>query len=403
MNTTYKEIKHIGYIPAEWEVSHLDKITKKKIVYGIVQAGPPQEEGIPYIRSTDVGGTINTSALLRTTEIIAKQYSRSEVVPGDIVFSLRGNVGETSIVPRDLKVANLTQGTARISVKDKFSNQYIRYALSSVAISRHINAVAKGSTFREITLEDLRKINIPLPPSEEQKRIAAMLEMWDRSIDLTEHLIASKQERQRWLMQQLLTGKKRLPGFDKTWQTVHLGDVFANRVETNRTDLPLVAITGSGGVVSRHELNRRDTSSEDKSKYLRICPGDIGYNTMRMWQGVCGFSQLEGIVSPAYTIVTPKNRVDGEFMALLFKSLPTIHLFHRHSQGLVDDTLNLKWHHFSEIKVTVPDKPEQQAIAAVFRIAARELDLLRSQLSALQEQKKGLMQQLLTGKVRVKV
>ena len=122
-----------------------------------------------------------------------------------------------------------------------------------------------------------------------------------------------------------------------------------------------------------------------------------------MWQGVCGLSQLEGIVSPAYTIITPKSSIDGEFMALLFKSLPAIHLFHRHSQGLVDDTLNLKWHHFSEIKVTVPDKPEQQAIAAIFRIADRELDLLRSQLSVLQEQKKGLMQQLLTGKVRVKV
>jgi len=89
-------------------------------------------------------------------------------------------------------------------------------------------------------------------------------------------------------------------------------------------------------------------------------------------------------------------------MALLFKSLPVIHLFHRHSQGLVDDTLNLKWRHFSEIKVTIPEKKEQKAIATVFRTADRELDLLGTQLDALREQKKGLMQQLLTGKVRVK-
>ncbi len=252
-------------------------------------------------------------------------------------------------------------------------------------------------------MDELKDYPLPLPPEDEQLKIADILDDCDKHANLTERLIAAKQERRSWLMQQLLTGKKRLPGFERAWQTVYLGDVFANRVETNRTDLPLVAITGSGGVVGRDELNRRDTSSEDKSKYLRICPGDIGYNTMRMWQGVCGLSQLEGIVSPAYTIITPKSSIDGEFMALLFKSLPAIHLFHRHSQGLVDDTLNLKWHHFSEIKVTVPDKPEQQAIAAIFRIADRELDLLRSQLSVLQEQKKGLMQQLLTGKVRVKV
>ena len=156
-------------------------------------------------------------------------------------------------------------------------------------------------------------------------------------------------------------------------------------------------------MVSRDALDRRDTSSEDKGAYLRICPGDIGYNTMRMWQGVCGLSRIEGIVSPAYTIVTPRDGIDGEFMALLFKSPAAIHLFHRHSQGLVKDTLNLKWRHFAEIKVQIPEKSEQQAIAHVFQTADRELALLRAQLDALREQKKGLMQKLLTGEVRVGV
>ena len=181
------------------------------------------------------------------------------------------------------------------------------------------------------------------------------------------------------------------------------GDIFTNRVEINNTDLPLVAITGENGVVSREDLIRRDTSSEDKGSYLRVCPGDIGYNTMRMWQGVCGLSTIEGIVSPAYTIATPKEEVDGEFMALYFKSPPVIHLFRKHSQGLVDDTLNLKWRHFAEIKVTIPERQEQKAIASIFRTVDRETDLLSAQLNALKDQKKGLMQQILTGKRRVKV
>jgi type I restriction enzyme S subunit len=245
------------------------------------------------------------------------------------------------------------------------------------------------------------EIIVPAPP--EQRKITQTIEMWDRAIDLTERLIAAKQERRKWLLQQLLTGRQRLPGFVQAWRTAHLGTLFTNRVEINRPGLSLVAITGENGVVRRDDLVRRDTSNDDKSKYLRICPGDIGYNTMRMWQGVCGLSKLEGIVSPAYTIVTPTEQVDGEFMSLLFKSPAVINLFHRHSQGLVNDTLNLKWRHFAEIKVTIPKKTEQQSIATVFRSVDHELDLLRAQLDTLREQKKGLMQQILTGKKRVKI
>lgn len=247
----------------------------------------------------------------------------------------------------------------------------------------------------------LKEYPVLLPPIEEQKAIVQTVQKWDLVIDLTERLIAAKQERRKWLVQQLLTGKQRLTGFTDPWRNAHLSDIFTNRIETNRAELPLVAITGDNGVVSRDELDRRDTSSEDKSTYLRICPGDIGYNTMRMWQGVCGLSKIEGIVSPAYTIATPTDHVEGEFMALLLKSPPVVHLFHRHSQGLVKDTLNLKWRHFAEIKVKIPGKTEQKAIAAIFRLVDLELNLLRSELDAFRELKKGLMQQLLTGTKRV--
>ncbi|MFP4040805.1 MAG: restriction endonuclease subunit S, partial [Desulfosudaceae bacterium] len=139
-----------------------------------------------------------------------------------------------------------------------------------------------------------------------------------------------------------------------------------------------------------------------KSKYLRIRPGDIGYNTMRMWQGVSALSPHEGIVSPAYTIATPKKGVDGEFMAYLFKLPKTIHLFYRYSQGLTSDTWNLKFRHFREIKVTIPDIEEQKAIAQILKTCDAELALLRNKLTALQKQKRGLMQKLLTGQWRVK-
>lgn len=333
----------------------------------------------------------------------AREYcseGKGAIPAGSVIFPKRGAAitnNKVRIVGRPLLLDSNMM--ALIPKQHKIASSFLFYLL----VSEKLHKIADTSTIPQINNKHILPYPVLIPPFIEQVAISEKFEIWDSAIDLTERLIATKQERHSWLVQQLFTGNRRLPGFEEPWETVHLGNAFTNRVEINHPDLPLIAITGSGGVVSREDLVRRDTSSEDKRKYLRICPGDIGYNTMRMWQGVCGLSQFEGIVSPAYTIITPKDEVDGEFMALLFKSLPVIHLFHRHSQGLVDDTLNLKWRHFSEIKVTIPENVEQKAIAAVFRTADRELDLLRSQLNAFREQKKGLMQQLLTGKVRVKV
>lgn len=390
-------------IPTDWTLEPLHGVLRKPIQYGIVQTGDNIKGGIPCVRVVDMTKPdLDISEMISTSLVINKKNRKTILEKGEVLFALRGEIGKVAKVDDELAGANITRGVARLSPNfTKITTDYLMIALEAPITREDLLRRVNGSALQEIPLTQLKKISIHLPPTIEQQAITTVLHKWNVTCRLTERLIAAKQERRTWLMQQLLTGKRRLPGIDGEWRNVHLGDIFTNRVESNFPDLPLVAITGSGGVVSREDLVRRDTSSEDKSKYLRIYPGDIGYNTMRMWQGVCGLSQLEGIVSPAYTIVTPKAEIDGEFMALLFKSLPVIHLFHRHSQGLVDDTLNLKWRHFSEIKVTIPEKDEQQAIAAVFRTADRELDLLRAQLDALREQKKGLMQLLLTGKLRV--
>jgi len=203
-------------------------------------------------------------------------------------------------------------------------------------------------------------------------------------------------------MQQLLTGNRRFKEFEGDgWRERRLGDLFRERVEVGRTDLPLLAITADRGVVPRDELERRDTSAEDKSKYLRIAPGDIGYNTMRMWQGVSALSALDGIVSPAYTICEPGPDVHGPFAAQLFKFPPVVEMFRRHSQGLVKDTLNLKFPLFAKVLVRVPRLDEQRAIADVLDAVDREIQLLQRLSIALDDQRRGVMELLLTGKVRI--
>jgi len=247
-----------------------------------------------------------------------------------------------------------------------------------------------------------------MPPLPEQKAIAQVLSTADAAIHTTEKLIVQKELRKKWLMQQLLTGKLRLRSasgerFGGEWKEMYLGEMFTERNETKFFDLPLLSI-GQNGVYPQDESVKKDTSNEDKSKYKRICPGDIGYNTMRMWQGRSALSELEGIVSPAYTIVTPKKNADSLFFSYLFKMTKMTNLFWRNSQGLVDDTLNCKFKDFSIVKVHLPQsKEEQTAIARVLQAADKEISLLKAKAEKLREQKKGLMQQLLTGRVRLKI
>ena len=92
---------------------------------------------------------------------------------------------------------------------------------------------------------------------------------------------------------------------DGTWTEHPLGALFTERRESNCVDLPLLSVTRKSGVVLHGEANRKDSSAQDKSNYKRITPADIGYNTMRMWQGISALSNLEGIISPAYTVCTP--------------------------------------------------------------------------------------------------
>lgn len=322
---------------------------------------------------------------------------------GDVLLSKSGSLGDSVVVPDVDFEFSIFESIALIKVKkEKLCPYFLKNFFSSGLSQKNFSSITTGLAVKHLHLIDLRLLKIPTPPLPEQKAIAAILTTWDRAIETSEQLIAAKEKRKQALMQQLLTGKVRFGEFvGKKWVTYRLGKLFKQRSERGRDALPLVSITMAGGVVSRDDVVKKDTSSEDKSKYLRICPGDIGYNTMRMWQGVSGVSTLEGIVSPAYTICIPSPKVSAEFISYLFKFQPMVHLFYRHSQGLVSDTWNLKFRHFSQIKVTIPSVKEQRKIASVLQAADAEIQVHREKLAALKSQKKGLMQQLLTGRVRV--
>jgi type I restriction enzyme S subunit len=357
--------------------------------------------GIKWVSLTDSDKLDRRWIYQTNSEISALGIRYSSAVlhpPNTVILSRDAGVGKSAVLADEMAVS---QHFIAWRCGPNLVPFYLYYWLQSH--KPFFERMAVGSTIQTIGLGVFKKLAGSFPPLPEQRKIADILSTWDEALETLDALIAAKDRQKQALMQQLLTGKTRVKGAKGKRIKAKLGELFDERVERNRIDLPLLSITADRGVVSRDELSKRDTSSEDKSKYLRIAPGDIGYNTMRMWQGVSALSALEGIVSPAYTICCPTNRIDGEFAAHFFKYTHTIHLFHRYSQGLVDDTLNLKFHHFSIIEVEIPESlAEQQQIADILDAADQELNLLRTQRQTLDQQKRGLMQRLLTGKIRVK-
>lgn len=396
----------VGEIPVEWEVGKLGIYAN--IARGRFSHRPRNEPRFyggktPFVQTGDVSNA-HTRICSYTQSLNEQGVAISRVFPrGTILMTIAANIGDCAILEFD---SACPDSLVAICPKKDTNNIYLVHALQ-LQKSRLSHLAPRGAQ-GNINLGFLKGLDVVIPPLTEQERMAGIFTMWDYEIEQTEKLLFARRQFKAGLMQQLLTGKHRFPAFGKKkgegWTLYHLGDLFDERNETGRGDLPLLSITADRGIVNRDDLDKKDTSNADKSRYLRIAPGDIGYNTMRMWQGVSALSDLEGIVSPAYTVCIPKaGKIDGRFAAYLFKYQPVVHDLWRYSQGMVDDTLNLKFHNFAEVRVRIPGVDEQCAIAGVLAECDRELAALERELAALREQKKGLMQKLLTGKIRVKV
>jgi len=362
---------------------------------------------LPYLRVANVqDGYLNLNEMKRI-EVEKEDVGRYLLRAGDVLFTEggdfdklgRGTIWKNEIVPC------LHQNHVFAVRCNK--TRLLPYFLAAVAAGPYgrgyfILCSKQSTNLASINSSQLKEFPVPVPPLPEQKKTSEILSTWDEAIEQTRNLINAKKLLKKALVQQLLTGKSRLLGFSEPWQESSLGDLFDERIQFNNHQLPLLAITGSRGVIPASEIERKDSSAADKSRYKRIAIGDIGYNTMRMWQGVSAISGLEGIVSPAYTVCIPKKSIDARFMGHLFKFAPVVYLFRRYSQGLVNDTLNLKFPSFAKIRVRIPGLDEQRQIRGVLYMAANEIEILETKLSALERQKRGLMQKLLTGEVRVK-
>ena len=341
----------LGIAPLSWKTGRINEICT------LSSGSTPRRDNadnfvgeILWVTSGELKKRIIIDTLEKISEAAASTSNMAMYEPGAVVIAIYGLEaagirGTASIIGKRCTISQACMAFTEFSKVDNTFFYYWYLNNGQVIGLRY----AQGTKQQNLSTDIVGAFPICFPNLKEQRKIAEILTTQDRVIELKEKLLAEKQRQKKFLMQQLLTGKKRLPGFEGEWKTDKLGKLFAERAETRCEHMELLAITGTQGVIPRSWLDLKDNSSDDKSKYLHICIGDIGYNTMRMWQGVSAYSNYEGIVSPAYTILKPKEDICAKYFSYLFKLPEVVFLFYRFSQGLVDDTRNLKYENFKKI------------------------------------------------------
>ena len=402
----------------------LHQISEENIVYGIVQPNA-EEKVIPFIQTRDLSKAINFDQLDKTSEKIHSEYTRSQVKSGDIVIPLRGFIGEGQLLVNAPNKINISRGVAKLRVSKNHSNYYVEQLLNSDKVRREFTIRSQGSSLKEISIQELKKIQIPLPPLPTQRRIAAILQTWDRAIQLAEQQLEDLQTRKRGLMQLLLTGKKRLPEFEGQgeWEEVKLREVtsFLKSNSLSREKLstdsdaigPYVIHYGDlhelGSITRVHDLESAFTKAivaSDKHGSL-LQTGDIVLSDasedlkgIGMSIELGNFGKAE-VVPGLHTIALRPNpeMIHYGFLGFLLSSEEIRNAMRRVSQGA--SVKGLSKSEVAKLEILLPTKAEQEQITTALDYTEDQITNTTKSIATHLLQKRGLMQRLLEGEVEV--
>lgn len=334
---------------------------------------------------------------------------RTSLSEGDILISITAELGKIGIVPRGLGEAYINQHTALVRLmSNEASPTYVAYLLSSHHLNYTINRLNDAGAKAGLNLSTIKAIPINLPPLPEQKKIAQILSTWDKATETVEKMIENSQQKKKALMQQLLTGKKRFPGFDGEWKEVRLGEVI--RISTAASKSKYLDEDGERYIIDMGSVSREGRLIPSKrTSYTKdyLCKGqlvmpkdDIGGGNII---GRVGYiDQDDSYVLGDHVYALTVLKVDALFLNYLINSFQINKSFRRKANGTAQ--LGLGKRDVEKQLIRVPQSlEEQKRIASALLENDAETDLLYSQLDVMKREKKALMQQLLTGKKRVRV
>ena len=285
-----------------------------------------------------------------------------------------------------------------------FYAQYFEAGKMNSEIHAFAQEGARNHGLLNISVEDFFNSNLLYPSSAEQHRIAAILTAQNQIIELKERLLSEKQRQKKYLLQQLLTGKKRLPGFDGEWKKVRLKKLLKERktFSPKGAEYPHVTLSTEGIYAKSERYDRDHLVKSDDKAYKITHKGDICYNPANLKFGVICMNNFgDAIFSPIYVTFEVVGKVCPEFLAAYLMRWDFINAVRKYEEGTVYERMAVKPEDFLKFEMMLPPYEEQVTIAEILSTADKEIDLLRQDLEQEKQKKKALMQLLLTGIVRV--
>lgn len=387
----YKRTK-LGIIPDDWEVKRVKETVRIRndLRTPISKEIRDTMKGeYPYYGPTQVQGYINTYAIEGAAVLIGED--------GDHFLKYRDRE-MTTYVEGKYSVnnhAHVIQGKEGCDVK------WFMYVFQHRNIFNSITR--QGAGRYKLTKDSLEKLYMYLPRIKEQKRIIENLEKYDKIVELHKEKIKVFKQEKKWLMQNLLTGQKRLFGFRLRWKKVGLRNLLIEKDErnTNKIYENVKSISNKQGFINQEQQFGKSVASNDLSAYKIVQKNEIAYNPSRINVGSIALYEEDsvGVVSPMYVVFSTEENLDNGFFMQYVKSNRFKNKVKSRLSGSVRSSL--KFEDLCSINIEIPDIKEQKAIAQVLTTADREIELLEKQLEQIKLEKKAMMQLLLTGIVRV--
>lgn len=389
----------LGIIPQEWEVKPLEEIGN--LLSGLTYSPSNiRSNGLLVLRSSN----IQEGRLVFEDNVFVDALSYTPVKEGDILICVRN--GSQNLIGKTAMITKKAEGCAFGAFMAIFRspiNQYIFYLFGTEIYRKYIYRNL-GATINSINGSDLRRFRFPFPPLAEQKKIAEVLGVWDKAIEKQSQLIEQLTLRKRGLMQQLLTAKRRLPGFSEPWKKVRLKEILIEGSKipvdsTSRYKKISIGLYKKG--ISYVDDNK--VKADIRPFYVRE-KGEIIIGKQNYFNGSIAIvnDKFDGtICSNAIMSFRVKNLFNLKFIYEAISEPDYLKKREMMANGTGQKELSEK--DFLNFDIVVPSFEEQTAIAEVLTAADREIELAQQKLELLRQQKRGLMQQLLTGKKRVKL
>lgn len=402
-------------VPKGWTRLPIQDVCET-IVDCVNKTAPTVDYETPFkmIRTSNVrdGRVITTDVRYVSKDVFDTWTRRGPIKDGDLIFTREAPVGEIGLL-EEADGFFLGQRTMLYRANETTShNRYLLYTLQSHYCRKQIDDYSNGGTVAHMRVPDCGAIIINVPPIAEQRKIAQILSTWDKAIATTERLLANKQQQKKALMQRLLTGKQRFAGFEGEWKTVKFEDVLKIEI---------------GGTPSRAKPEYWDEQKVTNNRWLSIANlqgsrifdtseyiSDLGIsnsNVALIPRGtiVMSFKLTIGrraiLMNDCYTneaicalIIKDRAVVSNDF---LYQAIELVDFESEIDQAVKGKTLNKE--KLKRLKLLLPNIEEQHKIASTLSVADAEITTIQNQRDNLKLQKKALMQQLLTGKRRVKV